>query len=161
MVPEVSPEPKVNLGHLDHQALMERRDHKERGDKMGYLETLAMLDLQVKQAPRVNRASKEKKENQERMDWMEHLENVVKEDLKVPRVTLVQQVLQVAPVHQVPLELRETGETQVHREREETQEETARGDMLVPQVPQELLEKEEREVPPDSLAHQVVMATQD
>lgn len=92
---------------------------------------------------------------------MEHLESAVKEDLKVPRVTLVQQVLQVAQVHQALLELRETEETQVHRGAEETQEETARGDMLAPQVPQELLENEEREVPPDFLAHQVLMATQD
>lgn len=68
MVHEVLLELKVNLGQLDHQALMERRDHKEKGDKMGYLETPAMLELQVKQALRVNRASKEKKANQERTD---------------------------------------------------------------------------------------------
>lgn len=92
---------------------------------------------------------------------MEHLENVVKEDQKVPRVTLVQQVLQVALEYQGPLEARETGVTQVLKEAEETQEETARGDMLEPQVPQERLENEEQEVPPESLAHRAVMATQD
>lgn len=68
MVNEVSREPKVILGLLDHQALMERRDHQERGERMGYLETLVMLDLQVKQVPRVNRALKEKKENREKME---------------------------------------------------------------------------------------------
>lgn len=51
--------------------------------------------------------------------------------------------------------------TQVLKEAEETQEETARGDMLEPQVPQERLENEEQEVLPESLAHQAVMATQD
>jgi len=109
---------------------MERREHLVTEDKMDSQGTLVLLDLKESEVLSEKEVRKVKKESQEKTVWMEHRVSVVKEVLKDHRVIQDPRVPQDALDPQVLQEPRETWETMVHLEPEETQEEMANGVFL-------------------------------